>query len=90
MPAWLLGLVSHWSIKAVLIIVFIALFIGSYFLTYNIANGNGYSKGYAQSLKDNPPNVYQGATTVNQQPCPSPTVYGLSLGKLGLGLIFKK
>lgn len=90
MQAWFLGLISHWSVKAILVIFFIGLFIGSYFLTYNIANGNGYSKGYAQSLKDNPPNVYEGTTTVNQQPCSAPNVYGLSLGKLGLGIIFKK
>lgn len=90
MPAWLLAIVSHWSTKTVAIILGVGIFIGSYYFTYKFASSSGYRAGYAKSLKDNPPNVYTGVTTVNQQPCSSPTVYGLDIGKWAFGLIHKK
>lgn len=90
MPAWLLAIISHWSVKAVLIVVLIGLWVGSYWIVWNISGDSHYKQGYSQSLKDNPPNVYQGATTVNQQPCPAPTVYGIDIGKWALGLVHKK
>lgn len=90
MPAWLLAIVSHWSMKAIAILIGIALIAGAFYFTYKSGANGGYRLGYAQSLKDNPPNVYQGATTVNQQPCAAPAIFGIDIGKWALGLIHKK
>lgn len=90
MPVWLSSIVQHWGFKVLSIILVLGLIGGSFFLTYKAGYGTGYNIGYAKSLKDNPPNVYTGTTTVNQQPCTAPSVYGIDLGKWGFGLIHKK
>jgi hypothetical protein len=90
MPAWLIAIVTHWSVKGIAIVVGIGLIIGSYYFTYKTAYNTAYSVGYSKSLKDNPPNVYNGPSTINQQPCPPPTVYGIDIGKWAIGLVHKK
>lgn len=90
MPAWLLAFLSHWGTKTVGILLVIALVGGGLFLFHRNGYNTGYRVGYAQSLKDNPPNVYNGATTVNQQPCPAPSIFGIDLGKWGFGIIHKR
>lgn len=90
MPVWLVGILSHWSVKGIAIIVSISLLIVSYYFTYKSGSDNGYRTGYAKSLKDNPPNVYNGPSVINQQPCPPPSVFGLDIGKWAFGLVHKK
>lgn len=89
MPAWALPILGHWSTKAIGIILALAILIGGPYLwgrrQYNI----GYTKGYAKA-SEIPRNTYNGPTTVIQKTdCPPPNVFGLNLGKIGLGLIFK-
>lgn len=90
MPAWLLAIVQHWSLKVIAILVGVVLIVGAFYFTYKAGTDTGYRTGYAQSLKDNPPNVYQGTTTVNQQPCSAPSVFGIDIGKWAIGLVHKK
>lgn len=90
MPAWILAMISHWSVKAVLVVFFLTVWVASYWLVWKVSGDSHYRQGYAQSLKDNPPNVYKGVTTVNQQPCPPPSVYGIDIGKWAFGLVHKK
>lgn len=90
MYAQLLAFLNHGVTKGVLIAAILAALGFGAWLWHQNGYNVGYKTGYVQSLKDNPPNIYTGPTTVNQQPCPTPSVFGLSLGKLGLGLIFKR
>lgn len=90
MPIWLLNFLNHGLIKAIgIIVIIVALLVASYLWHRNGYN-IGYRIGYSQSLKDNPPNIYNGPSVINQQPCPEPSVFGLSVGKWGVGLIHKK
>lgn len=90
MPVWLLGFLSHGATKTIGVVLLLTALVGGAWLWHRNGYNTGFKEGYAKSLKDNPPNVYTGPTTVNQQPCPNPNVYGLSIGKIGLGLILKK
>lgn len=90
MPAWLLAIVQHWGFKVLGVVLGIALLFGGFYLLYKNGYTTGYRIGYSQSLKDNPPNVYNGPSTINQQPCTAPSIYGIDIGKWGLGLIHKR
>lgn len=90
MPIWLTGILNHWGFKVICVVLGLTLVIGGSWLWHRNGYNTGYRVGYSQSLKDNPPNVYNGPSTINQQPCPAPSVYGLSIGKFGFGLIYKR
>lgn len=55
-----------------------------------VGDAIGYSRGYAQSLKDNPPNVYNGPSTINQQPQIMYSFLGLKIGSFGFGFVKDK
>lgn len=86
MPLWLTGIISHWSFKAISIVLAVVLVCGALYAGYRFA----YNKGYNQARTDHPQNIFNAPATINQQPCPAPSVYGLSIGKWGLGLIHKR
>lgn len=90
MQAWIMGIISHWGFKVFGGILIAALLGGGVYLYHRNGYNTGYRVGYSQSLKDNPPNVYNGPSTINQQPCNPPSVFGLSIGRWGFGLIHKK
>lgn len=90
MPAWLLNIVSHWSFKAISIVLTIALLAGGILFAYKTVYNSAYNKGYHQALIDHPQNIFNAPATINQQPCSEPNVYGLQIGKWGLGLIHKR
>lgn len=90
MPAWVLAILQHWGFKTISIVLAIALVCGSLFVVYRGVKNKYYNQGYQQALKDHPQNVFNAPATINQQPCPAPTVYGLDIGKWGFGLIHKR
>lgn len=90
MPIWLTVIISHWSFKAISIGLVIILIVGGGFFLYKSIDGNAFQRGYSLALKEHPQNVYNAPTTVNQQPCPPPSVYGIDIGKWALGLVHKK
>lgn len=88
-PKFALWLAHNWERFLGVILVGVIV-VGGPFFSYRYGNNTGYKSGYAQSLKDNPPNVYTGQTTVNQQPVVNCSVYGVQVGKVGLGLVLRK
>lgn len=90
MPIWALSFLNHGATKATGIVLLIVVLIGGAWLWHRNGYNTGYRIGYSTSLKDNPPNVYNGPSTINQQPCPPPSIFGLSIGKIGFGFIYKK
>lgn len=89
MPAWAMSIVSHWGFKAAVAVVLLGGVLGGAWLYHRNGYNSGYRIGYAQSLKDNPPNVYNGPSTINQQPCNVSTL-GLTLGHVSFGFTYRK
>lgn len=85
MPAWILAIVSHWSVKTIAVILVLVL-VGGGFYIYGKAE---YNKGYRQAIVDHPQNVFNAPATINQQKCPAPQVFGLDLGPWAFGIIHK-
>lgn len=90
MPLWLITFFSKWGLQSLRPLLLILVIAGGAYFVHKSAYDKGYSFGYAKALKDNPPNVYNGPTTVNQQPCEQARVFGIDLGKWGFGLVHKK
>jgi hypothetical protein len=90
MPVWLLAIFSHWSFKAVSIVLAIALVGVCLFSAYKSVDSAGYQRGFNVCLKDHPQNVYNGPSTINQVVCTTTSVYGLEFGGWGFGISHKK
>lgn len=90
MPAWILAIVSHWSVKTIGIILVIVLVGGGLYIWHANTATTNYTRGYKQALTDHPQNIFNAPSTINQQPCPAPTVYGIDIGRWAIGLVHKK
>lgn len=82
--AWILNIVSHWSVKAIAIGLAISLATGGLFVGYKSIVNKAYNRGYQTALKDHPQNNYYGPTTVVQGK--KMTCFPFHLGVWGFGV----
>lgn len=90
MPPQLLAFLTHGATKTFGVILLVGALIGGAWLWHRNGYNIGYREGYAKA-SEVPKNTYNGPTTVIQKTdCPAPSVFGIDLGKIALGLVFKK
>jgi len=67
------------AVRILVIVLALGIPALSYHQGYKTGNAAGYSKGYSQAITEHPPQVYNGAATVNNNPSPKPVQkFGLS------------
>lgn len=90
MPVWLVSLFTGQGAKIIGTVVLLAALIGSAWLWHRNGYNIGYREGY-EKASALPRNTFTAPATINQQvDCPEPSVFGLTIGKWGLGLVHKR